>query len=55
MSLFEQTQYELDQVFYATFPAARDAAHFPQQPFNHQSQLSHYSPPRLVSFFATFV
>ena len=26
MSPFEQTQYELDQLFYATFPAARDAA-----------------------------
>ena len=26
MSLFQQTQYELDQLFYATFPAARDAA-----------------------------
>ena len=27
MSLFEQTQYEADQLFYATFPAARDAAY----------------------------
>lgn len=26
-SLFEQTLYETDQVFYATFPAARDAAY----------------------------
>lgn len=27
MSLFEQTQYEADMLFYATFPAARDAAY----------------------------
>ena len=27
MSLFEQTQYEADQLFYATFPAAKDAAY----------------------------
>jgi hypothetical protein len=28
LSSFEQTQYEADQLFYATFPAARDAAHY---------------------------
>ena len=32
-SLFEQTMYEIDQIFYATFPAARNAAFLGRDPY----------------------
>ena len=41
MSLFEQTQYEADMLFYATFPAARDAAY---DAASEQSISDHHRP-----------
>jgi hypothetical protein len=42
MSLFEQTQYDADILFYAMFPAARDAA------YNAAPERSVYDHPRPV-------